>query len=185
MCDIRAGIRISSKQRLQTLCRFRKKNSMVGSLSSLISKQSNLQEGRLTHVPPTVWLTPEVCTKCGSEDKVKVSRKWLCCDCVCRGDARRAVLRRVSPAEGHADVCTGGNVCLRPTVWEWGCLLSEHIMIWSHLSRSVALQDENMISFIKGGIKIRTSYQIYKWVTEPSAAVKFFVFFQGCFRNKV
>lgn len=24
------------------------------------------------------------------------------------------------------------------------------------------LQDENMISFIKGGIKIRTSYQIYK-----------------------
>lgn len=55
MCHQRAGFffRISSKQYLQTLCRFRKRNSMVGSLSSLISKQSSLQEGRLTHVPPT------------------------------------------------------------------------------------------------------------------------------------
>lgn len=38
---------------LQTFGRFRKRNSVVGSLSSLISKQSNLQEGRWTHVPPT------------------------------------------------------------------------------------------------------------------------------------
>lgn len=36
----------------KTFCRFRKRNSVVGSLSSLISKQSNLQEGKWTSVLP-------------------------------------------------------------------------------------------------------------------------------------
>lgn len=39
-------------QGLKTLCRFRKRNWVVGSLSSLISKQSNLQEGRRSPVLP-------------------------------------------------------------------------------------------------------------------------------------
>lgn len=29
----------------------------------------------------------------------------------------------------------------------------------------IRAQDENMISFIKGGIKVRNSYQTYKWVS--------------------
>uniref|UniRef100_A0A7N8WQ82 Tetratricopeptide repeat protein 39B n=1 Tax=Mastacembelus armatus TaxID=205130 RepID=A0A7N8WQ82_9TELE len=65
-------------------CRFRKKNSVVGSLSSLISKQSNLQE-----------------------------------------------------EEMHAEICYAE------------CLLQKATLTF--------VQDENMISFIKGGIKIRTS----------------------------
>ncbi|XP_053715330.1 tetratricopeptide repeat protein 39B [Synchiropus splendidus] len=77
------------KEALNTCQRFRKKNSMVGSLSSLISKQSNLQE-----------------------------------------------------VEMHAEICYAE------------CLLQKATLTF--------VQDENMISFIKGGIKIRTSYQIYK-----------------------
>ncbi|XP_043954365.1 tetratricopeptide repeat protein 39B [Gambusia affinis] len=77
------------KQALQTCHRFRKRNSVVGSLSSLISKQSNLQE-----------------------------------------------------EEMHAELCYAE------------CLLQKATLTF--------IQDENMISFIKGGIKIRTSYQIYK-----------------------
>uniref|UniRef100_A0A669EY00 Tetratricopeptide repeat protein 39B n=1 Tax=Oreochromis niloticus TaxID=8128 RepID=A0A669EY00_ORENI len=76
------------KEALHTCQRFRKKNSMVGSLSGLISKQSNLQE------------------------------------------------------EMHAELCYAE------------CLLQKATLTF--------VQDENMISFIKGGIKIRTSYQIYK-----------------------
>ncbi|MEQ2253622.1 Tetratricopeptide repeat protein 39B, partial [Ilyodon furcidens] len=41
--DIQMAIE-TTKQALQTCHRFRKRNSVVGSLSSLISKQSNLQE---------------------------------------------------------------------------------------------------------------------------------------------
>uniref|UniRef100_A0A3Q3AQP9 Tetratricopeptide repeat protein 39B-like n=1 Tax=Kryptolebias marmoratus TaxID=37003 RepID=A0A3Q3AQP9_KRYMA len=77
------------KEALQTCQRFRKRNSMVGSLSSLINKQSNLQE-----------------------------------------------------EEMHAELCYAE------------CLLQKATLTF--------IQDENMISFIKGGIKIRTSYQIYK-----------------------
>uniref|UniRef100_A0A8B9HJS5 Tetratricopeptide repeat protein 39B n=1 Tax=Astyanax mexicanus TaxID=7994 RepID=A0A8B9HJS5_ASTMX len=72
------------KEALHTCHRFRKRNSMVESLSSLVSKQSS--------------------------DRLKE-------DCL-------------------------------PFI-----VLNVHISL---------LQDENMISFIKGGIKIRTSYQIYK-----------------------
>ncbi|KAM9426107.1 tetratricopeptide repeat protein 39B [Pholidichthys leucotaenia] len=77
------------KEALQTCQRFRKKNSVVGSLSSLITRQSNLQE-----------------------------------------------------EEMHAEICYAE------------CLLQKATLTF--------VQDENMISFIKGGIKIRTSYQIYK-----------------------
>ncbi|KAF7647599.1 hypothetical protein LDENG_00169830 [Lucifuga dentata] len=77
------------KDALQTCQRFRKRNSVVGSLSSLVSKQSNLQE-----------------------------------------------------EEMHAEICYAE------------CLLQKATLTF--------VQDENMISFIKGGIKIRTSYQIYK-----------------------
>uniref|UniRef100_A0A3B3TNU9 Tetratricopeptide repeat protein 39B n=1 Tax=Poecilia latipinna TaxID=48699 RepID=A0A3B3TNU9_9TELE len=77
------------KQALQTCHRFRKRNSVVVSLSSLISKQSSLQE-----------------------------------------------------EEMHAELCYAE------------CLLQKATLTF--------IQDENMISFIKGGIKIRTSYQIYK-----------------------
>ncbi|MED6288385.1 Tetratricopeptide repeat protein 39B [Characodon lateralis] len=86
--DIQTAIE-TTKQALQTCHRFRKRNSVVGSLSSLISKQSNLQE-----------------------------------------------------EEMHAELCYAE------------CLLQKATLTF--------IQDENMISFIKGGIKIRTSYQIYK-----------------------
>lgn len=74
------------KEALNTCQRFRKRNSMVG---SLLSKQSNLQE-----------------------------------------------------EEMHAELCYAE------------CLLQKATLTF--------VQDENMISFIKGGIKIRTSFQIYK-----------------------
>ncbi|XP_077962086.1 tetratricopeptide repeat protein 39B isoform X2 [Gasterosteus aculeatus] len=86
--DIQAAMS-TIKEALQTCQRFRKKNSVVGSLSSLISKQSKLQE-----------------------------------------------------EEMHAEICYAE------------CLLQKATLTF--------VQDENMISFIKGGIKIRTSYQIYK-----------------------
>uniref|UniRef100_G3N5A2 Tetratricopeptide repeat domain 39B n=2 Tax=Gasterosteus aculeatus TaxID=69293 RepID=G3N5A2_GASAC len=85
--DIQAAMS-TIKEALQTCQRFRKKNSVVGSLSSLISKQSKLQE-----------------------------------------------------EEMHAEICYAE------------CLLQKATLTF--------VQDENMISFIKGGIKIRTSYQIY------------------------
>lgn len=86
--DIQTAIE-TIKQALQTCHRFRKRNSVVGSLSGLISKNSNLQE-----------------------------------------------------EEMHAELCYAE------------CLLQKATLTF--------IQDENMISFIKGGIKIRTSYQIYK-----------------------
>ncbi|KAE8279521.1 Tetratricopeptide repeat protein 39B [Larimichthys crocea] len=86
--DIQAAM-ATIKEALHTCQRFRKRNSVVGSLSSLISKQSNLQE-----------------------------------------------------EEMHAEICYAE------------CLLQKATLTF--------VQDENMISFIKGGIKIRTSYQIYK-----------------------
>ncbi|XP_023821571.1 tetratricopeptide repeat protein 39B isoform X1 [Oryzias latipes] len=86
--DIQAAM-ATIKDALQTCQRFRKRNSVVGSLSSLISRQANLQE-----------------------------------------------------EEMHAELCYAE------------CLLQKATLTF--------VQDENMISFIKGGIKIRTSHQIYK-----------------------
>ncbi|XP_028998801.1 tetratricopeptide repeat protein 39B [Betta splendens] len=86
--DIQAAI-ATIKEALHTCQRFRKRNWVVGSLSGLINKQSNLQE-----------------------------------------------------EEMHAEICYAE------------CLLQKATLTF--------VQDENMISFIKGGIKIRTSYQIYK-----------------------
>ncbi|KAK7910034.1 hypothetical protein WMY93_014718 [Mugilogobius chulae] len=83
--DIQAAM-TTIKEALNTCQRFRKRNSMVG---SLLSKQSNLQE-----------------------------------------------------EEMHAELCYAE------------CLLQKATLTF--------VQDENMISFIKGGIKIRTSHQIYK-----------------------
>ncbi|XP_034413581.1 tetratricopeptide repeat protein 39B isoform X1 [Cyclopterus lumpus] len=86
--DIQAAM-ATIKEALHTCQRFRKKNSVIGSLSSLISKQSRLQE-----------------------------------------------------EEMHAEICYAE------------CLLQKAMLTF--------VQDENMISFIKGGIKVQTSYQIYK-----------------------
>ncbi|XP_076019360.1 tetratricopeptide repeat protein 39B [Genypterus blacodes] len=86
--DIQAAM-TTIKDALQTCQRFRKRNSVVGSLSSLVSKQSNLQE-----------------------------------------------------EEMHAEICYAELLLQKATL--------------------TFVQDENMISFIKGGLKIRTSYQIYK-----------------------
>ncbi|XP_028973635.1 tetratricopeptide repeat protein 39B isoform X1 [Esox lucius] len=79
------------KEALNTCQRFRKRNSVVESLSSLVIKQTN--------------------------DNLREE-------------------------EMHAEICYAE------------CLLQKATLTF--------VQDENMISFIKGGIKIRTSYQIYK-----------------------
>ncbi|XP_063042670.1 tetratricopeptide repeat protein 39B-like [Engraulis encrasicolus] len=88
--DIQAAM-TTIKDALQTCQRFKKRSSVVGSLSSLVTKQSpdNLKE-----------------------------------------------------EEMHADLCYAE------------CLLQKATLTF--------VQDENMISFIKGGLKIRTSYQTYK-----------------------
>ncbi|XP_041041819.1 tetratricopeptide repeat protein 39B isoform X6 [Carcharodon carcharias] len=88
--DILAAIG-TMKEALQTCQRFRKKNSVVESLSHLVSKQGSDQ------------LTEE---------------------------------------EMHAEMCYAE------------CLLQKAAL--------TLVQDENMINFIKGGIKIRTSYNIYR-----------------------
>lgn len=64
----------------------------MGSLSSLISRQANLQEGRCSS---TLGV--------GGTSHQEVHTAAV----VFRGDACRALLRRVSPAEGHADICAG------------------------------------------------------------------------------
>ncbi|XP_047663471.1 tetratricopeptide repeat protein 39B isoform X2 [Tachysurus fulvidraco] len=79
------------KESLQTCQKFRKRRSMVDSLSSLVSKQSS---------------------------------------------------NGMKAEEMHAEICYAE------------CLLQKAALTF--------IQDENMISFIKGGMKIRTSYQIYK-----------------------
>uniref|UniRef100_H3AL96 Tetratricopeptide repeat protein 39B n=1 Tax=Latimeria chalumnae TaxID=7897 RepID=H3AL96_LATCH len=88
--DIQTGI-AAMKEALQTCQRFRKRNTVVESLSSLVSKQT--------------------------ADQLKEE-------------------------EMHAEMCFAE------------CLLQKAALTF--------VQDENMISFIKGGIKMRTSYQIYK-----------------------
>ncbi|XP_069818081.1 tetratricopeptide repeat protein 39B [Dendropsophus ebraccatus] len=88
--DIQMGI-VTMKEALQTCQRFRKRNSVVESLSNLVSKQT--------------------------------------------GD-------QLSEEEMHAEICYAE------------CLLQKAALTF--------VQDENMINFIKGGLKIRTSYQIYK-----------------------
>uniref|UniRef100_A0A6Q2YJ33 Tetratricopeptide repeat protein 39B n=1 Tax=Esox lucius TaxID=8010 RepID=A0A6Q2YJ33_ESOLU len=85
------------KEALNTCQRFRKRNSVVESLSSLVIKQTN--------------------------DNLREE-------------------------EMHAEICYAE------------CLLQKATLTF--------VQDENMISFIKGGIKIRTSYQIYKSVPQNS-----------------
>ncbi|KAM9329017.1 tetratricopeptide repeat protein 39B-like [Gastrophryne carolinensis] len=88
--DIQLGIS-TMKEALHTCQRFRKRNSVVESLSNLMSKQT--------------------------------------------GD-------QLSEEEMHAELCYAE------------CLLQKAVLTF--------VQDENMISFIKGGLKIRTSYRIYK-----------------------
>ncbi|KAL4618182.1 tetratricopeptide repeat protein 39B-like [Arapaima gigas] len=84
------------KEALQTCQRFRKKSTVVESISSLVSKQAdNLKE-----------------------------------------------------EEMHAEICYAE------------CLLQKATLTF--------VQDENMISFIKGGLKIRTSYQIYNHAVGPA-----------------
>ncbi|XP_061486229.1 tetratricopeptide repeat protein 39B isoform X1 [Rhineura floridana] len=88
--DIQMGI-ATMKEALQTCQKFRKRNTVVESLSSLVSKQS---------------------------------------------------VDQLSEEEMHAELCYAE------------CLLQKAVLTF--------VQDENMINFIKGGLKIRTSYQIYK-----------------------
>ncbi|XP_033029237.1 tetratricopeptide repeat protein 39B isoform X2 [Lacerta agilis] len=88
--DIQMGI-ATMKEALQTCQKFRKRNTVVESLSSLVSKQSPDQ---------------------------------------------------LNEEEMHAEICYAE------------CLLQKAALTF--------VQDENMINFIKGGLKIRTSYQIYK-----------------------
>ncbi|KAG5260636.1 hypothetical protein AALO_G00294740 [Alosa alosa] len=88
--DIQAAM-TTIKEALHTCQRFRKRTSVVGSISSLVTKQAS--------------------------DNLKEE-------------------------EMHAEICYAE------------CLLQKATLTF--------VQDENMISFIKGGIKIRTSYQIYK-----------------------
>ncbi|XP_038625330.1 tetratricopeptide repeat protein 39B isoform X1 [Tachyglossus aculeatus] len=88
--DIQMGI-TTMKEALQTCQRFRKRNTVVESLSSLVSKPS---------------------------------------------------MDQLSEEEMHAEICYAE------------CLLQKAALTF--------VQDENMINFIKGGLKIRTSYQIYK-----------------------
>ncbi|XP_013929713.1 PREDICTED: tetratricopeptide repeat protein 39B [Thamnophis sirtalis] len=89
--DIQMGL-CTIKEALQTCQKFRKRNTMVESLSSLVSKQS---------------------------------------------------VDQLSEEEMHAELCYAE------------CLLQKAVLTF--------VQDENMINFIKGGLKIRTSYQIYKY----------------------
>ncbi|XP_075065945.1 tetratricopeptide repeat protein 39B isoform X1 [Mixophyes fleayi] len=88
--DIQMGIG-TMKEALQTCQRFRKRNSVVESLSNLVSKHTGEQ---------------------------------------------------LSEEEMHAEICYAE------------CLLQKAALTF--------VQDENLINFIKGGLKIRTSYQIYK-----------------------
>uniref|UniRef100_A0A8C3TI81 Tetratricopeptide repeat protein 39B n=1 Tax=Chelydra serpentina TaxID=8475 RepID=A0A8C3TI81_CHESE len=90
--DIQMGIS-TMKEALHTCQRFRKRSTVVESLSSLVSKQS---------------------------------------------------MDQLSEEEMHAEICYAE------------CLLQKAALTF--------VQDENMINFIKGGLKIRTSYQIYKFV---------------------
>ncbi|KAF4802923.1 tetratricopeptide repeat domain 39B [Turdus rufiventris] len=88
--DIQMGIS-TMKDALQTCQRFRKRSTVVESLSNLVSKQT---------------------------------------------------VDQLSEEEMHAEICYAE------------CLLQKAALTF--------VQDENMINFIKGGLKIRTSYQIYK-----------------------
>lgn len=88
--DIQAAM-VTIKEALQTCQRFRKKSSVVGSISSLVTKHSS---------------------------------------------------ENLKKEEMHAEICYAE------------CLLQKATLTF--------VQDENMISFIKGGLKVRTSYQIYK-----------------------
>uniref|UniRef100_W5N1Q8 Tetratricopeptide repeat protein 39B n=1 Tax=Lepisosteus oculatus TaxID=7918 RepID=W5N1Q8_LEPOC len=88
--DIQRGIS-TMKDALHTCQRFRKKNTVVESISNLVTKQASEQ---------------------------------------------------LKEEEMHAEICYAE------------CLLQKAALTF--------VQDENMINFIKGGLKIRTSYQIYK-----------------------
>ncbi|XP_063770141.1 tetratricopeptide repeat protein 39B isoform X1 [Pseudophryne corroboree] len=97
--DIQMGIG-TMKEALQTCQKFRKRNSVVESLSNLVSKHTGEQ---------------------------------------------------LSEEEMHAEICYAE------------CLLQKAALTF--------VQDENLINFIKGGLKIRTSYQIYKECHQVLAAM--------------
>uniref|UniRef100_A0A8D3DFT9 Tetratricopeptide repeat protein 39B n=1 Tax=Scophthalmus maximus TaxID=52904 RepID=A0A8D3DFT9_SCOMX len=104
------------KDALNTCQKFRKKNSVVGSLSSLISKQTRLQEEEM-HA--------EICYA-------------------------ECLLQKATLTFVQNKVLLKLYQRLNAVVFEIVCPELPDVL------------DENMISFIKGGIKIRTSYQIYK-----------------------
>lgn len=136
---------------LQTFVSFRKRNSVVGSLSSLISKQSNLQEGRWTHRLIDSW---------GLVGKWKAAGSH-CASCVCRGDARGDLLRRVSAAEGHADFCTG-QICCLSTVY----LII--ILIITSINKNLRL--------IKAALRLKSIHnmQSVSWLTDLLAVTRSF-----------
>lgn len=84
----------------------------------------------------------------------------LCCSCL-------------SAEEMHAEICYAECLLQKATltfvqVTTFAMSLRISLTFEKEISSPTARlclllhQDENMISFIKGGIKIRTSYQIYK-----------------------
>lgn len=108
---------------------------------------------------------------------VKSSTSLNCCfSCVffvCfafRGAPCRGLLCWVPPAEGSAHLPPGQGLIPRHQ-WICHCVSLKLILIISFpslTSCSPSVQDENMISFIKGGIKVRNSYQTYKWAPRIS-----------------
>ncbi|XP_011363661.1 LOW QUALITY PROTEIN: tetratricopeptide repeat protein 39B [Pteropus vampyrus] len=65
----------------------------------------------------------------------------------------RGSLEQMTEEEMHAEICYAE------------CLLQKAALTF--------VQDENMINFIKGGMKIRTSYQIYKCTTESCFVIQY------------
>ncbi|XP_062895236.1 tetratricopeptide repeat protein 39B-like isoform X3 [Mobula hypostoma] len=116
--DILAAIG-TMKEALQTCQKFRKKNSVVESLSNLISKQGADQ------------LTEE-----------EMHAEMCYAECLLQKAALTLVQERCEDCETAAE-----------DVYKDAAWIREY---------ELKGQDENMINFIKGGIKIRTSYNIYR-----------------------
>uniref|UniRef100_A0A8C7E258 Tetratricopeptide repeat protein 39B n=1 Tax=Naja naja TaxID=35670 RepID=A0A8C7E258_NAJNA len=129
--DIQTGL-CTIKEALQTCQKFRKRNTVVESLSSLVSKQSVDQL---------------------SEEEMHAE---LCyAECL----LQKAVLTfvQVTILASYTDIINFFLVC--------SCF-------GINLFAFLLCKDENMINFIKGGLKIRTSYQIYKYVLQMSQSSK-------------
>lgn len=85
--------------------------------------------------------------------------------------------------ELHAEVCYAECLLQRAAltflqVSSQGPLQSATVFFdncFNHFVLIFLVQDENMISFIKGGIKVRNSYQTYKWesLTHEHQGVRF------------